>query len=228
MREWDIEKMRNIIRLEVCSKWIVKVLLVLITFHVSPVTSFAQENSNSRQARQVFQKAYNHFFGKDGVTFTYKISILGVYHEEGTGWYKGNMAKSIHGNTIQWNDGKLLYKLKTNKNSVEIRDPKVNKDDQLLQKFKFYPDEFNYHISEEGNDYLVELKAKPDAKNTKMKHVRVLIAPGTYYPKELKIKILSLFWAKVTFANFKAGNISDEIFQFPKAKYANCKMEDHR
>ena len=209
-------------------RWVMMMSLSFIICHLSFSPAKAQENSNSRQAKQIFQKAYDHFYGKDGVAFTYKISILGIYHEEGSGWYKGDMAKSIHGKTIQWNDGKLLYKLRTDKNIVEIHDPKVNKDDQLLQKFKFYPDEFNYHISKEGNDYLVELKAKADAKNTKMKHIRVLIAPGTYYPKELKIKILSLFWAKITFANFKAGNISDAIFQFPKAKYANCKMEDHR
>ena len=185
-------------------RW-VKFVLLFCLFCFSPLNISAQENSNSRQAKQIFQRAYNHFFGKEGVAFTYKISILGIYHENGSAWYKGEMSKSIHGNTIQWNDGKLLYKLRTNKNIVEIHDPKVNKEDELLQKFKFYPDEFNYHISKQGNDYLVELKAKPDAKNTKMKHVKILLASGTYYPKELKIKILSLFWAKVTFADFKAN-----------------------
>lgn len=208
-------------------RW-VKFVLLFCLFCLFPLNISAQENSNSRQAKQIFQRAYNHFFGKEGVAFTYKISILGIYHEDGSAWYKGDMSKSIHGNTIQWNDGKLLYKLRTNKNIVEIHDPKVNKEDELLQKFKFYPDEFNYHISKQGNDYLVELKAKPDAKNTKMKHVKILIAPGTYYPKELKVKILSLFWAKVSFADFKAGNISNTVFQFPKAKYPNCKIEDHR
>lgn len=203
-------------------------VLILSVFILLSSHAMAQENSNSRQARQIFQNAYNHFYGKDGVSFIYKISILGIYHEEGTAWYKGEKSKSVHGKTIHWNDGKLLYKLRTNKNVVEIHDPKVNKDDQLLQKFKFYPDEFDYHVEKEGSHFLVTLKAKKNAQHTKMKEVRALIAAGSYYPKYLKIKIMSLFWAKITFKNFKAGNISDTVFEFPKDKYSHCKFEDHR
>ena len=206
---------------------LLKVLfLCVFMFLISP--AMAQENSISRQARQIFQNAYNHFYGKDGVSFIYKISILGIYHEEGTAWYKGEKSKSVHGNTIHWNDGKLLYKLRQNKNVVEIHDPKVNKDDQLLQKFKFYPDEFDYQVEKEGSHFLVTLKAKKNAQHTKIKEVRALITAGSYYPKYLKIKIMSLFWAKISFKNFKAGNINDAIFQFPKEKYSNCKIEDHR
>ena len=54
MKEWDIEKMRSIMRMEMWNKWVVKVLLVLVTCHLSPVTSYAQDNSNSRQAQQIF------------------------------------------------------------------------------------------------------------------------------------------------------------------------------
>lgn len=203
-------------------------VLFLCVFMLMPLLATAQDTPNSRQARQIFQHAYDHFYGNEGVSFLYNISILGLYHEEGTAWYKGKKSKSIHGKSIHWNDGKVLYKLRTNKKLVEIHDPKVNKDDQLLQKFKFYPDEFDYHITKEGSHYLVTLKAKKGAKNTKMKEVRALITAGTYYPKYLKIKIMGLFWAKISFKNFKAGNISDSVFQFPKEKYADCRFEDRR
>ena len=202
--------------------------LFLCVFMLMSSHAMAQDNANSRQAKNIFQNAYNHFYGKEGVKFSYNISILGIYHEEGTAWYKGEMSKSIHGKTIHWNDGKLLYKLRKNKNVVEIHDPKVNKDDQLLQKFKFYPDEFDYHVAKEGSHFLVTLKAKKNAQHTKIKEVRALITAGTYYPKYLKIKIMSVFWAKISFNNFKAGNISETIFQFPKEEYAHCKIEDHR
>ena len=44
----------------------------------------------------------------------------------------------------------------------------------------------------------------------------------------LIIGAVFLFWAKISFKNFKAGNISDSVFLFPKEKYADCRFEDRR
>ena len=61
-----------------------------------------------------------------------------------------------------------------------------------------------------------------------MKEVRILVDPATLYPRQLRIKIMGLFWAKITLTNFKTGNIADTTFEFPKEKYADCKVEDRR
>lgn len=202
--------------------------LMALCMALLPSALHAAGKQEKPQAKEVFTKAYDHFYGKEGVRFNYKISILGIYHEEGWACYKGEKSKSAHAKTVMWNNGSLLYKLRLDKRLVEIHDPKVNKEDQMLQKFKFYPDEFNYSLTMEGSDYLVTLKAKKDAKNTKMKEVRIVVDPETYYPRQLRIKVLGLFWAKVSFTDFKAGNISDATFEFPKEKYADCKYEDRR
>ena len=73
---------------------------------------------------------------------------------------------------------------------------------------------------------MVTLEAKPGVK-VKMKKIEALLAPTTYYPKRLRIKV-SIFWATITFANFKAGNIDDSIFNFPKEKYKDYKIIDER
>ena len=186
----------------------------------------AQDNANARQAKRVFNTAWNHIYGKEGVTFHYKIDILHVYKEEGTSWNKGDKAKSEYKDSKMWNDGNLKYILREKKGIVEIHDPKVNKKNEKLQMFKFEPDSYNYSIAKDPDGLLVTLQAKPGAK-VKMKKIIALLNPGNYYPKKLRIKV-SIFWATITFSNFKAGNIDDSIFVFPKEKYANYKIIDER
>lgn len=190
------------------------------------LTSSAQESANARQAKRIFTTAWNHIYGPEGARFHYKINILGLYKEEGTSWNKGDKAKSEYKDTKMWNDGHVKYILREKKGIVEIHDPKVNKKDEKLQMFKFDPDSYNYSIAKEGNDFMVTLEAKPGVK-VKMKKIEALLAPNTYYPKRLRIKV-SIFWATITFADFKAGNIDDNIFVFPKSKYGNFKIVDER
>ena len=206
--------------------WLMRVVVILITYHLSLITAFSQETPNERQAKRVFNTAWNHIYGTKGVSFHYKIDILHLYKEEGTSWNKGDMAKSEHKNTINYSDGKLKHIVRTNKKIVELHDPKVNKADEKLQMFKFDPDSYTYAIAKEGEDLLVTLVAKPKA-NVKMKKIEALLNPGNYYPKRLRIKV-SIFWCTITFSNFQAGNIDDAVFIYPKEKYKDYKVIDLR
>ena len=198
-------------------------LLLIILLHLPAA---AQDNANARQAKRVFNTAWNQIFGKEGVRFHYKIDILHLYKEEGTSWNKGDMAKSEYKGSKMWNDGNTKYILREKKKIVEIHDPKVNKKDQKLQMFKFEPDSYNYSIAKDPEGLLVTLVAKPGVK-VKMKKIIALLTPGNYYPKKLRIKV-SIFWATITFSDFQAGNIDDSIFVFPKEKYSDYKIIDER
>ncbi len=203
-----------------------KRLLFLFLIILSTVTASAQDNANARQAKRVFNTAWNHIYGKEGVRFHYKIDILHLYKEEGTSWNKGDKAKSEYKDSKMWNDGNVKYILREKKGIVEIHDPKVNKKDEKLQMFKFEPDSYNYSIAKDPEGLLVTLEAKPGAK-VKMKKIIALLNQGNYYPKKLRIKV-SIFWATITFSDFQAGNINDNIFVFPKEKYSNYKIVDER
>ena len=198
-------------------------LLLIILLHLPAA---AQDNANARQAKRVFNTAWNQIFGKEGVRFHYKIDILHLYKEEGTSWNKGDMAKSEYKGSKMWNDGNTKYILREKKKIDEIHDPKVNKKDQKLQMFKFEPDSYNYSIAKDPEGLLVTLVAKPGVK-VKMKKIIALLTPGNYYPKKLRIKV-SIFWATITFSDFQAGNIDDSIFVFPKEKYSDYKIIDER
>ena len=204
-----------------------KRLLFLFLIILSMTTASAQENANARQAKRVFNTAWNHFFGKEGVKFHYKIDILHLYKEEGTSWNKGDKAKSEYKGSKMWNDGNTKYILREKKRIVEVHDPKVNKKNEKLQMFKFEPESYNYSIAKDPEGLLVvTLEAKPGTK-VKMKKIIALLQPGNYYPKKLRIKV-SIFWATITFSDFQAGNIDDDIFVFPKEKYSNYKIIDER
>ena len=209
-------------------KWqhVMRVVAILFTIHCSLFTAVAQDTPNARQAKRVFNTAWNQIYGDKGVTFHYKINILHLYKEEGTSWNKGDMARSEHKNTLLFSDGNLKHIVRTNKKVVELHDPKVNKADEKLQMFKFEPDSYNYSIAKEGDDLLVTLVAKPKA-NVKMKKIEALLTQGNYYPKRLRIKV-SIFWATITLSNFKAGDIDDSVFIYPKEKYKDYKVVDLR
>ena len=201
-------------------------LYVLMFLCLNFTSASAQENANARQAKRVFNTAWNHFFGEEGVRFHYKIDILHLYKEEGTSWNKGDKAKSEYKGSKMWNDGNTKYILREKKRIVEVHDPKVNKKDEKLQMFKFDPDSYTYSIAQDPEGLLVTLALKPGAK-AKMKKIVALLTPGNYYPKKLRIKV-SIFWATITFSDFQAGNIDDDIFIFPKEKYSNYKIIDER
>lgn len=200
--------------------------LLLILLLVGNIAAFAQDTPNARQAKRIFTTAWNHIYGSKGVRFHYKINILGLYKEEGTSWNKGDMSRSEHKNSIHYSDGKLKHIVRTNKKIVELHDPRVNKADEKLQMFKFEPDSYNYSIAKDPEGLLVTLVAKPKA-NVKMKRIEALLTEGNYYPKRLRIKV-SIFWATITFSDFQAGDIDDEVFIFPTEKYKDYKVVDLR
>lgn len=203
-----------------------KRLLFLFLIILSTVSASAQETANARQAKRVFNTAWNHIYGKEGVRFHYKIDILHLYKEEGTSWNKGDKAKSEYKDSKMWNNGDVKYILREKKGIVEIHDPKVNKKNDKLQMFKFEPDSYNYSIAKDPDGLQVTLEAKPGAK-VKMKKIIALLTPGNYYPKKLRIKV-SIFWATISFSDFQAGNIDNSVFEFPKEKYSNYKIVDER
>jgi len=203
-----------------------KRLLFLFLIILSTVSASAQETANARQAKRVFNTAWNHIYGKEGVRFHYKIDILHLYKEEGTSWNKGDKAESEYKDSKMWNNGDVKYILREKKGIVEIHDPKVNKKNDKLQMFKFEPDSYNYSIAKDPDGLQVTLEAKPGAK-VKMKKIIALLTPGNYYPKKLRIKV-SIFWATISFSDFQAGNIDDSVFEFPKEKYSNYKIVDER
>ena len=186
---------------------------------------FAQETANSRQARRIFNQAYEQVFGPEGSTLHYDVNIIGIYKTNGTIWLKGKKSMFEDAKMKSWNDGTTVYSFKKKKKEVEINSAANNKSDKHSKKFKFDPEDFEYSVSEDPQGLMLNLKAKKGVKGIKEAHV--LLTRKTYYPISVRIKI-SIIWTTIKISDFQAGGITDEMLRFPREKYQNYKFVDKR
>lgn len=186
----------------------------------------AEETPNSRQARRVFNQAYQQVFGEQGATLHYDVNIIGIYKTNGTIWYKGKKSKFVDAKMDSWNDGTTVYTVKKKKKKeVEIHNARNNKSDKYSQKFKFEPENFDYSVSEDSKGLMLTLKAKKGKKG--IKEVRALVERKTYNPISVRVKI-SFIWTTIKISDFKSGDITDAILRFPREDYQGYKYVDKR
>jgi hypothetical protein len=185
----------------------------------------AEESANERQAKRIFNQAYQQVFGEQGATLRYDVNITGIYKTWGTIWYKGKKSKFVDAKMNSWNDGTTVYTIKKKKNEVEIHDAKNNKSDKYSSKFKFVPENFTYSIANHEEGLMITLKAKKGAKG--IKEIHALVKKQTYEPIRVRVKI-SIIWTTIKISNFKSGGITDEMLRFPKEQYRDYKFVDKR
>ena len=202
-----------------------KIFLAVVLL-LSTLTSVqAEDNPNARQARRIFNQAYQQVFGEQGATLRYDVNIVGIYKTYGTIWYKGQKSKFVDAKMNSWNDGETVYTIKKKKQEVEIHSAKNNKSDKYSSKFKFEPENFDYSIANHEQGLMITLKAKKGAKG--IKEVHALVKRQSYEPISLRIKI-AFIWTTINISNFKSGGITDEMLRFPAEKYKNYKFVDKR
>ena len=192
----------------------------------SLVSIQAEESANERQAKRIFNQAYQQVFGEQGATLRYDVNITGIYKTWGNIWYKGKKSKFVDAKMNSWNDGTTVYTIKRKKKEVEIHDAKNNKSDKYSSKFKFVPDNFNYSIANHEEGFMITLKAKKGVKGG-IREIQALVKRQTYEPIRVRIKI-SIIWTTIKISNFKSGGITDEMLRFPKEQYKDYKFVDKR
>ena len=203
-------------------------ILLIVALLLSVLTSIqAEDNPNARQARRIFNQAYQQVFGEQGATLRYDVNITGIYKTYGTIWYKGKKSKFVDAKMNSWNDGVTVYTIKNKKKNkeVEIHSAKNNKSDKYSGKFKFEPENFDYSIANHEQGLMITLKAKKGAKG--MKEVHALVKRQTYEPISVRIK-LAFIWTTINISNFKSGGITDDMLRFPAEKYKDYKFVDKR
>lgn len=201
-----------------------KLVLILILLLMTLCSVHAQDTPNSRQARRVFNQAYNQVFGPDGATLHYDVNIIGIYKTNGTIWIKEKKSKFEDAKMKSWNDGTTVYTVKRKKREVEIYSAANNKQDKHSRKFKFDPENFDYSIAEDPQGLKLTLKAKKGVKGIKEAHV--VLTRKTYYPISVRIKI-AFIWTTIKISDFQLG-VTDEVLLFPKEKYKDYKFVDKR
>ena len=185
----------------------------------------AQETANSRQARRVFNSAYQQVFGPQGAKLHYDVNITGLYKTHGTIWYKGKKSKFEDAKMNSWNDGTTVYTVKKKKREVEIHNAKNNKSDKYSRKFTFDPENYTYSVAQADGGLLVTLKLIKDRKG--MKEIHALLERNTYRPLSVKIKI-AFIWTTIKISDLQSGGITDEMLRFPREQFQDYKYVDKR
>ena len=202
-----------------------KIVLMVLMLLTVLCSVHAEETPNSRQARRIFNQAYQQVFGEQGATLHYDVNITGIYKTNGTIWYKGKKSKFQDSKMRSWNDGRLVLTVKKKKKEVEVHSAKNNKSDKYSQKFKFEPDNYDYSIAEDPEGLMLTLKAKKGKKG--MKEIHALVERQTYHPIRLRIKV-AFIWTTIKISDFKSGGITDEMLRFPKEQFQDYKYVDKR
>ena len=203
-------------------------ILTLLLSVLNPV--LAQDSdmtANERQAKRIFNQAYQQVFGEQGAKLHYDVNIIGIYKTSGTIWFKGKKKKFVDAKVNSWNDGETVYtvKKKKKKKEVEVRSAKNNMQDKYSGKFKFLPENFDYSVANDEEGLMLTLKAKKGAKG--IKEVHALVKRQTYEPIRVRIKI-SIIWTTIKISDFQSGDITDEMLSFPKEQYKDYKFVDKR
>jgi hypothetical protein len=192
--------------------------LVFLLLSMFSTASAQNETPNAKQARRIMDTAYERVFGQQGSSLHYKVNIIGIYKTEGNIWFKGKKQHFSDERVDTWNDGVTAYMAYRKRKTVEIHHANSDKKDKYSGRFKFSLDDFNYSVAAEENGLMLTLKQKKKAKGT-IKEVKALVERGTYAPIRLRIKV-AFFWTTVDITDFHSGNISDELFVFPKERFA--------
>ncbi len=201
-------------------------IVLLILMALQTVFVGAQTTANERQARRIFNQAYNQVFGEQGASLHYDVNIVGIYKTHGDIRFKGKKQKFVDEKVNTWNDGTTAYMAFRKKKEVHIHQANSDKKDKYSGKFKFELDDFDYSIAEDGDQFLITLKQKKKAKGT-IKIVKAWLTKKGYEPVRLRIKV-AFIWTTVKIDNFRSGGITDDIFVFPRQQYKDWKFIDKR
>lgn len=181
---------------------------------------------NERQARRIFNQAFQRVFGDEGASLHYDVNIVGIYKTRGDITFKGKKQKFVDERVNTWNDGKTAYMAFRKKKEVHIHHANSDKKDKHSGKFKFTLDDFDYSISEDNGYFLLTLKQKKHAKGT-VKTVKAWVTKKGYEPVRLRVKV-AFVWTTVAISNFRTGGIDDSLFDFPQSQYKDWKFIDKR
>lgn len=203
-------------------------LLVIVLYIVTmtiPQQVFAA-NAHDAKAKELFNKVYDLVFGPQGSALSYKVNIIGLYKTEGTIVYKGKKVHYSEKRFSAWEDGITAYMVDKKKQEVNIYQHDDDDKDKYLSKFKYDVNNFDFSYTTQGDYYLITAKVR-NSSFFGIKWVMAKVRKSNLYPVSMTIK-LAMIKTTVEITSFRSGGIADSNFIFPKQRFKDYKMIDHR
>lgn len=201
-------------------------ILALILSLLPALPASAKDNTNSKEAKELFNKVYNNVFGPEGSSLTYSVNIIGLYKTKGDIVYKGNKVHYAEERYLAWEDGVTAYMVDKKKKTVSVYRHDDDKKDEQLAKFKYNVNDFDISYITQDAYYYITAKVR-DSKFFGIREVVAKVNSKTLAPVSLTIK-LAIIKTTVKITNFKSGGIKDSEFVFPRKQFADYKFVDKR
>jgi outer membrane lipoprotein-sorting protein len=200
------------------TRWMT-VIAILITYHLSLITSSAQT------AKEVLDKTAATVSAKQGAQASFTINGQSM-NASGTIAIKG---KKFHATTAQatiWFDGKTQWTYMKNNDEVNISNPTES---QLaaINPYNFiylYKKGYNYKMEKKGGNFVVHLTAT-DKKS--IQEMFLTIGQKSYTPSQIRYKTAK-GWTTIDIRNFKTANLADGMFRFNSKDFPHAEVIDLR
>lgn len=202
-------------------------LLLTPAMAAGKTASSTAQTPNEKQARAIFDQAFDKLFGPEGCSLDYDLNIIGLFKNKGSIWKKGMMIKYVDDKHEGWMNNRTVYLVDKKNKEVDIYSSTPPKGQKSSHEFTFNQDDYKYSISNHSNtEYALNLSLKKGASSS-IKRIKAIVNKRTLAPVTVKVKV-SFIWATLNISNYHQGIADENIFIYPIQKYNGYKITDHR
>lgn len=202
-------------------------LLLTPAMAAAKTASSTAQTPNEKQARAIFDQAFDKLFGPEGCSLDYDLNIIGLFKNKGSIWKKGMMIKYVDDKHEGWMNNRTVYLVDKKNKEVDIYSSTPPKGQRSSHEFVFNQDDYKYSISNHNAaEYALNLSLKKGANGT-IKRIKAIVNKHTFTPVTVKVKV-SFIWATLNISNYRQGIADENIFIYPAQKYSGYKIIDHR
>ena len=194
-------------------------LMMLLTLCVSA--------QGAAQAARILDKTAGVIGRKGGASANFSVSGKSLGATSGTIAIKGNKFYANTPKTTVWFDGKTQWTYMNTTNEVNVTNPNEAKQAQM-NPYKFitiYKTGYNLSMKSVGNSYQIHMTAQN--KQRSLQELYITINKRTYNPSNVRM-LQGKNWTIINISNFKANNLSNDIFSFNSKDYPKAEIIDLR
>ena len=179
------------------------------------------------QAARILDKTAGVIGRKGGASANFSVSGKSLGATSGTIAIKGNKFYANTPKTTVWFNGKTQWTYINTTNEVNVTNPNEAKQAQM-NPYKFitiYKTGYNLSMKSVGNSYQIHMTAQN--KQRSLQELYITINKRTYNPSNVRM-LQGKNWTIINISNFKANNLSNDIFSFNSKDYPKAEIIDLR
>lgn len=203
--------------------------LLLAILTLASTTANAKDDSKSQdEVTEVLKHVMYNFQNPNGFSMNYSFNMMGKVMNGEVAMKRDKMYGS-HQYGKMWSNGTKAWVYDSTQNTIQ--EVTVTKDSlqgtnqafQFVKMLTSITSDSKCSVKEKDGKYVLTVKPGKSSPYKMMKKATFIVDKDTYYPEEIKLKIL-IVSVKCAITNFKTGGLSDKVFMFNKKDYPTAKL----